>query len=198
MAKSIPSRSRSAASQRSVRKVTRRQNNRLIWILGAIVAIGLVAYAIYALMQSASQGEPGQFVAIQSRDHIAVGATHPAYNSDPPAGGWHYDTPALPNVYDQPLADEQVVHNLEHGYIVISYDCSKLTNCDPVKSELRKVFTDNNGWKIVVAPRQNRDPNDAIGLTAWGRVLQLPSFDRRQIDAFIAAYRDKGPEQTPN
>jgi hypothetical protein len=182
------------AGKRYSRQARRQGRSRTLWLLAGGLAVILVGAGLWYAAQGRAAGEPGQAVPIQSRDHIAEGATHPPYNSDPPTGGWHYATPAAPGVYDKQLLDEQVVHNLEHGYIVIAYDCSRLSNCDSVKAELKSTFDRNRGWKMVVEPRKNADA--AIALTAWGRIEKLDSLDAGKIQQFINAYRDKGPEQT--
>jgi hypothetical protein len=165
------------------------------WILGAVGGIVLVAaLGIFLSNRGTSTSSPGEYFPPQSRDHIAVGAPHPPYNSDPPTGGWHYDTPWNPGFYEQPVADEYLVHNLEHGYVVISYDCSKLTDCEGTKAQIRQLMQRYNNWKLVAVPRNNTDA--AIALTAWGWLEKLDSYDEANMTAFINAWRDHGPEKT--
>jgi hypothetical protein len=165
------------------------------WILAAAAGVVLVAaFGIFLANRGTAVSGPGEHFPIQSRDHIAVGAAHPAYNSDPPTGGWHYDTPWNPGFYDQPVADETLVHNLEHGYIVISYDCSKLADCEGAKAQIRQLMQRNNNWKLVAVPRKNADA--AIALTAWGWLEKLNGYDDAKMTAFIDAWRDQGPEKT--
>lgn len=130
----------------------------------------------------------------QGQDHIAVGQSHPPYNSDPPTSGPHYSNPDLWGVYDKPRADEALVHNLEHGGIVIHYDCA--TSCTEVINQLSNyarryrpdVFTG-----ILLAPRKL--PEGAkISLTAWQHRLLLKSLDTEKINSFIATYFNKAPE----
>ncbi|MFQ5594850.1 MAG: DUF3105 domain-containing protein [Anaerolineae bacterium] len=87
------------------------------------------------------------------------------------------------------------MHNLEHGHVVIAYDCGKLDTCDEVKANLKAIVDRFDDWKVTVVPRQNKDT--AIGLTAWGRIDKLDAYDEARITAFIDAYRDQGPEKTP-
>jgi len=87
------------------------------------------------------------------------------------------------------------VHNLEHGHIVIAYDCGRLADCETVKTKLKDLVNRYDSWKVTVVPRQNKDT--AIGLTAWGRIDKLDAYDEARITAFIDAYRDQGPEKTP-
>lgn len=165
------------------------------WIVGAVAAVVLFgALGVFIANRETAAGGPGEYFPPQSRDHIAVGAPHPAYNSDPPTGGWHYDTPWDPGFYEQPVADEYLVHNLEHGHVVISYDCSKLTDCEGAKAQIRQLMQRYNNWKLVAVPRSNAD--SAIALTAWGWLEKLDGYDETKMTAFINAWRDRGPEHT--
>jgi hypothetical protein len=154
---------------------------------------------------------PGEAVALQVAQHVGPGQTHPDYNSDPPTSGWHLDRAIPAGFYDAPQVDEALVHNLEHGHIVIAYDCEKLDNpstalrpssgqgsgqrCDEVKARLKAIVDRYDGWKVTVIPRQNKDT--PLALTAWGRIDRLDGYDEARITTFIDAYRDQGPEKTP-
>lgn len=96
--------------------------------------------------------------------------------------------------HEQPVADEQVVHNLEHGHVVISYDCSKLTDCASTKAQIQQLIQRYRNWKVTAVPRQNADA--AIALTAWGWLDKLNGFDEARVTAFVNAWRDRGPERT--
>ncbi len=161
---------------------------------GGVLALALVVVGVVLAARQASQPIPGESVPIQGQQHVAPGEMHPPYNSDPPTSGWHYDTPLDAGFYEQPAPDEQLVHNLEHGHVVIAYDCSRLADCEGAKEQLRGIVKRFNGWKVTVVPRQNADA--AIALTAWGRIDKLDRFDEKRIVAFVNAWRDRGPEKT--
>lgn len=133
----------------------------------------------------------GEFFPAQNREHIAMGAAHPKYNSDPPTGGWHYSTPAQAGIYDKELADEQLLHNLEHGHVWLSYR----PDLDPAVVDKLAGIAKSYGSKIIVAPRAKNDA--PIALAAWEYLLKLESFDEGQINGFIKAHRGKGPESIP-
>ena len=164
------------------------------WIGGGLLALILVAGGVWLATRSTSQAAPGQRFPIQGQQHITPGQTHPAYNSDPPTSGWHYDTPLAAGFHAQPAPDEQVVHNLEHGHVVISYDCSKLADCVGTQAQIRQFLERYRNWKVTAVPRQNTDA--AIALTAWGWLDKLDGYDDARITAFIDAWRDRGPERT--
>jgi len=127
---------------------------------------------------------------VQGRNHIANGAPHPAYNSNPPSSGSHYASPARGGFYEEVLPDEQVVHNLEHGDIWIAY---RPDITDDVKATLRSFA----GPYVVVSPRSENEAD--ISLVAWGRVdsfsLENGAVDKERIRGFIRRYDNRGPER---
>ena len=165
-----------------------------VWLGGGLLALILVVGGVWLATRPAGQATLGQRFPIQGQQHITPGQTHPAYNSDPPTSGWHYDTPLAAGFHEQPVADEQMVHNLEHGHVVIAYDCRKLADCAGTQTQIRQLVERNRNWKVTAVPRQNADA--AIALTAWGRLDKLDAFDEARITAFINAWRDRGPERT--
>lgn len=185
---------RKRRKQRLEARATQSSRRRAIWIAaGVLVALVLVGGIAWAARQSV-QPAPDKAVAIQGQQHILPGQSHPAYNSDPPTSGWHYDQPARAGFYEDPLPDEQLVHNLEHGHVIISYDCGKLADCEAVKAELRGIVDRFQRWKIVAVARENADA--AIALTAWGRIDKMDAYDEDRIVAFVRSWRDRGPEGT--
>lgn len=110
----------------------------------------------------------------------------------PPVGTTTHRWPPAFTNSQQPT--ELVVHNLEHGHVVIFYDCSKLTDCQRSKEQLQQLAERYRNWKVTIVPRQNADA--AIAVAAWGRLDKLENFDEERITAFISAWRDRGPERT--
>ena len=140
--------------------------------------------------------ELGDIYELQEAMHIDIDESHSPYNSNPPTSGWHYQQPAEWGIYQEELPDEQVVHNLEHGGVWVSYN--------PKISEEQKQFLENllAGYttKIILSPR---DKNDAdLSLVAWGRILELqaPLVPEQEdiIIQFIETYKNKGPEFIPD
>jgi hypothetical protein len=141
---------------------------------------------------------------IVSREHIESGTPGSKYNSDPPTSGPHWNGPANKGVYDKELPDEQLIHNLEHGYIWISYrpgdanlQASSGANIKGATEEevnKLKAIVEKDNWKVVMVPR-SRDQAKIV-LAAWGRVLKLSDFDEKRIKDFISTYRNRGPEKT--
>jgi hypothetical protein len=92
-----------------------------IWIL----ILGALAVGVWWLSKDSSEPLPGEEVADLGREHTTdiAGIT---YNSNPPTSGTHFPIWAKKGVYDRVLSDGYLIHSLEHGYVVISYDCTKL------------------------------------------------------------------------
>jgi Protein of unknown function (DUF3105) len=146
---------------------------------------------------------PGRAVPVmKSRRHISPGPTHEPYNTDPPTSGPHYPIAAKAGFYTAPLPDEQLVHNLEHGYVVIWYKTEGLSPYERARlaSDINAVMLaagnspKTNTPKLIAVPRQTL--KSRLALTTWGRMDELPSFSRQEILDFIHAFRDKAPEPT--
>lgn len=173
------------------------KNKSLAIIIIAMIALG--GWWFVRAVQSRIPDNPDRSVAyaIISRDHIAVGASHEDYNSNPPSSGAHYGEPAKGGFYDvtetAPL-DEALIHNLEHGEIWIAYRPSISTT---TKDALKKFAARS----LIVAT--SRAANDAdIALVAWGRVdkfdLTAPAgLDETRVNDFITRYLNHGPEKVP-
>ncbi len=152
-----------------------------IILLSIAIVYGAVVFA-----NKDQKPQLGEAFANQGQEHIAVGASHPEYNSNPPTSGSHYAQPANWGVYQTELPDEQVIHNLEHGGIWILYTGID----DATKSALEKIAKSNS--KIIVTPRFKNDA--PIVLASWGRLQKFQTLDEQAIRAFIEANRNKSPE----
>lgn len=136
-----------------------------------------------------------------SQRHVRSLTAKVKYNSFPPSSGPHYFQPAPFGVYDEPLSQVQIVHNLEHGGVAIQYGnrVSRAT----VDQVLRFYRDDPNG--LIMAPLPQL--GDKIALTAWtvvdpnakqlfakGRVAKCTHFGQKAFKAFLDAFRYRGPE----
>jgi Protein of unknown function (DUF3105) len=122
------------------------------------------------------------------------------YNSVPATSGLHNPTPAIWNLYDQPVPELSYVHNLEHGGLVIQYG-SKVPDAD-VASLANWYQQDTRG--LIVAPFapevEKQDPTfaDQIVAVAWTHRLRCDSFDEEALSDFSDDYRGPqgdGPEK---
>ncbi len=192
----------------------------LIWL---VIVLGILGLGWW--MYSGIANLPGVAVADQGRDHKPAEENAKfAYNSYPPTSGPHDVEWIKPGVYNSPQDKYKLIHSLEHGYIVIHYNCQPLisnlyflissvsahedegdldndsTPSAEIKTdcELGKTLADFGnkiGMKKLVVVS---DPNIKfpIVMTAWNRILEMPSFDEKLATNFVNSFRNKGPEQT--
>lgn len=128
---------------------------------------------------------------IVGREHVAAGTTV-EYVTNPPTSGNHWAAAAKNGVYDEQLPDEQIIHNLEHGHVWISY---KPDVSEDVKTKLKEIVNEDS-WKVIMNPRDKNDSK--IALVSWGRVLKMDEPDYDKIRDFVKTYRNRGPEKTPD
>jgi len=109
------------------------------------------------------------------------------YHSNPPTSGPHSATDVPWGVYDKPVPKEQLVHNMEHGGVIVWYNC---TNCDELVAQIKNVVEGyrKDGKELVMTPYPGMEEN-TIALTAWSRLDKFPTSDytedrlRRFVDA---------------
>ncbi len=166
----------------------------IIVVAGVLWLSGVFPPATTSTVAQATTGTCGtvQSFAVQGRDHIARGESHPPYSSNPPTSGWHWDTPLDWRVYTVQQVQEQLVHNLEHGGIVIQY---KNLSGDELQRVTDLVRRDN--YHTILAPYPGLPGDNKIALTAWTKLQYCSGVDENAIRAFTNAFRDKGPELVP-
>ena len=117
----------------------------------------------------------------------------------PPTFGNHYDTPRPPGVYDSPVPEGNFVHDLEHGGIVILYNCP--SSCPKLVTQLRGLLTslprDSQFGEIKLVVSPNSKIQQQLAVLAWDYELDLGTYDAATIRAFYQAHVDRGPEKAP-
>jgi hypothetical protein len=139
------------------------------------------------------------------RQHVDSVRSGFQYNSFPPTSGPHYPVPAVYNVYDQPVPEIRLIHNLEHGAVVVQYG-SKVPQ-DTVQKMV--AWYSKSPLGLIVAPlppaseiKAKAPPGyeNKIFLTAWTHVATCTGFDEGAFDRFRDDYRGPGgdgPEKFP-
>ena len=138
------------------------------------------------------------------------------YNSFPPTSGPHNPQPLVWGEYTEPVPQDQLVHNLEHGGVSVQYgkDVSpetveKLTewyrSTDPRGIILAPLPEDPKAAPLArkimlgawTADRQNADdPNSKI-LKQEGHLATCSAFDEGALNEFVDDFRARGPELFP-
>lgn len=138
---------------------------------------------------------PGEIKApeMDSRRHLeSADEAHEPYNSAPATSGPHYPIWWQEwGVVDQELPDELLVHNLEHGGIVMRYDCP--SGCPALIGQLAEVT--GRYKKVILAPYSGLGAR--IALTAWTYLDRFDEFDEERIVRFIEAHMNSPEAPEP-
>ena len=149
-----------------------------IWLVVILLVLGIG----YWVARELTKPLPGQEVKDDGREHV-TDIYGVKYSSNPPTSGKHFPVWAKPGVYDRLVSDGYLLHSMEHGYVVIWYDCSKLSSGGLIKT----VFAhDEPTQESTESYRQEREskkrirnggllPAGQLGLAdpgqhRWGRV----------------------------
>ncbi len=149
---------------------------------------------------------PATECTITRGDAELVAAAHVSECSDvpsappPPSLGPHYPRWADFRVYDAPVPWGFLVHSLEHGAVVLSYDCP--SGCPELVASLR-AFVDAYPADVrcastpararfVIVPA--RDLGVPFAAAAWGKVYRATCFDETSLRAFVDETYARSPE----
>ena len=84
-----------------------------------------------------------------------------------------------------------LVHNLEHGGIVVQYgDQVPAETVDQIRTWYQ---SDPNAKMVAPLPALE----DKVAVTAWTHLMTCPGFNQEAFDAFTEAFRYNGPERFP-
>jgi Protein of unknown function (DUF3105) len=139
----------------------------------------------------------------RSRQHTGSLDQRVNYDTNPPTSGRHYQFPADDGAYGEAPQDEQLVHTLEHGRVIIWFKPSLSEN---QRADLKSLF-DEDSYQLLLVPRA--DMPYQVAASAWNRdplpngTGRLLTCDRMTPEVFDAlrAFRDEhrsnGPEPVP-
>lgn len=199
--------------RREQRKKAARRSN-LITIAIAVVIVGAVTYFIISerakdvAVTKAPKGVAAQQAGcdeieehgIEGRNHVEEDVQ---YEITPPTSGNHAETPADAGFYPTAVPEEPLVHNLEHGQIVIWYrpDASSETiddleafvesANDPDDPDVKRFGTQ----PLLAAPHTHVVEPRSYVLAAWGASQACESYSLEAINEFRTRYQGRGPEQ---
>jgi len=190
-------------------------------ILVAVVVIGFLyvgatqkAYACSTLVDpvaptAAPSGSPrlGQQEKDMGNSHVAIGTVQ-RYTYCPPASGNHFNAtgqgPIAARYYppDEGTEPQGWIHNLEHGALVVLYNCSGSCPDDATLQKLKTFVTSFPPSPICNLPAGRIGPIVArfddmktkYAALVWDRLLMLDSLDTDQILAF---FESEGERSNP-
>jgi hypothetical protein len=180
-------------------------------VAAAIIVVALIVFAVWRTLVGVPNAEldkstslAGQYFDHQGRLHLQPGETFTDYNSNPPTSGPHdprvpqfriYNDPVSPT---GPISREQLVHAMEHGGVVVWYNC---TNCDDTVNQMKEIVRQGllDDRNLIMIPYPDMEPQ-TIALTAWTRLDKFPvsDFTTDRINKFIRDHdRRFNPENIP-
>ena len=176
----------------------------LDWRLLSIAAILILGTMILLLifLFGRAPGPDSNFVGLQQadngRNHIAEGTSGGPYSSTPATSGSHWssaDSPGPWGVYESAQPQERMLHNMEHGGIVIWYQPARLdaAGVTALQNYVRQQVTTTQ-FKVIVTPWSGPDFGHPIAVTAWGWLLYLDTANIDGIRTFLDAHYDQSPE----
>jgi Protein of unknown function (DUF3105) len=215
-----PRRPVQAPQQRTAPR-TPREKRTLLYLLafaalGILLLGGVLAVLAFGGGGSSSSGGLIQTSACSEEsfpglkpNHLSNPNANVTYNSFPPSSGPHYQQPAPWGIYPDSVKQTILVHNLEHGGIVIQYGNG--VSKDDV--EKLQSFYQDDPYGLVVAPYDRLGKK--IAATAWnepaypqnqdanfneidpgkGYVLTCTAFDKGALSDFRDQRRNKAGER---
>jgi len=115
------------------------------------------------------------------------------YSTSPATSGDHWATPISCGFYEDGLSDERIVHNLEHGNIVVSYNLASEEEVDQLRDALESIGK-NAIWGV--ARSYDKIPSGTVALAAWGVLDTMQEVDKDRIKTFFDTYSGAlGPER---
>ena len=188
------------SKRQTMREKRQRQQliRRMIWAGAGAVLVALLGYAVWA----ATRPAVGEEIAIMAEtDHVPEGSDPGPYNSDPPTSGRHYAESLPSGFYEEseaaslgPYPEGRLVHSLEHGYVILWYDCTGLASdeCGELKGQMRDVMDGAGNLKVIAFPWSSIA--ESVVMTSWGQMLRLERFDPAAALQFIRTNRNRAPE----
>ena len=106
----------------------------------------------------------------------------------PPTSGDHAFSPTGCGFNERGifLPDETIVHNMEHGNVIMSYNLTDPLEIDQIR-DVHNSLAANREW--LVTRFYDQIPEGDIAMTAWGILDQFTGIDEDRIREFFNAYR---------
>jgi hypothetical protein len=176
---------RRAAQLERKRKRERRQ-----MLTGIGIAVVVIVAVVGVIVWVVSQPPKTVLAGVVSYSGLAqTHVTGPvSYPQSPPVGGPHSPIWQNCGIYDQPIANENGVHSLEHGAVWVTYQ----PTLDQAAVEQLRALARGKGYVLLTPYTGLSSP---VVASAWGLQLKLDSPSDPRLAQFITTYM-QGP-QTP-
>ena len=136
---------------------------------------------------------PPRFAA-EGAAHVPDG-TKIAYRHNPPHSGDHYSAwETRRGEHAKPVPRGRYVHNLEHGHVLLLYDCPR--GCAQGLSVLRQVLAKRPRASLILTPDPLLDP-PRFAAVAWRWVYETDAPDLATLLCFVDQHLGLAPEDAP-
>ena len=193
------------------------------FIFIGIVVILVGAFVVW-LFNASSKPLLGTKQTDLGRKHVPTGSLA-SPSADLATSGDHFEDWTKAGVYETPQNDGNLIHSMEHGYVIISYNCTKKFTIynlqftinayahegeDEVTEGTGSASLSGDCHKLVDQLKEVYEKkgkrkliivprpqmDTKITLSAWNWIDKLNSFDEARIESFIDTHRNQGPEKT--
>jgi hypothetical protein len=140
-------------------------------------------------------------ISVSQAHHVAL-CTPVDYPTNPPSGGDHWPQWATYQKHTDAVPREMLVHNMEHGGVVLWYKCTDA--CPEVVAALEEVYdgaksdcpllTNSAHARMVLVADPKLDT--PIAASAWGATYTATCIDTESLAGFVAKVYGHGPEPT--
>ena len=176
--------------------------------IGGIVVLGVAVLVLIFVFGGSGSSSDGGAIGVRQpddgRNHIPEGTSGGPYHSIPATSGNHWSvapsatdigSPGPWGVYATAQPQERMLHNLEHGGIVIWYQPSRLDKAgvDTLTAWVQQQITTSQ-FKVILTPWSGPDFGHPVAVTAWFWLLYLDTPNTDSINAFLSAHYDQSPE----
>jgi hypothetical protein len=185
----------------------RKKTNKLYLAASLVIAVLVISSFAFASFsgggRSGGSGSAQAYVEGVGVEHDIMPSvvhvekdTEVEYSTTPPTSGDHWfdlEAPRACGFYEDGEAlDEQIVHNLEHGNIVVSYNLTDESQVAELKSAMDGIGKANI-WGVIRS--YDKFPEGQVALSAWGVLDTMEGVDADRIDKFFETYAGAlGPE----
>ncbi len=177
----------------------RREALRRKLVAGGLATAAVAAVGGYLVMERRQDAElrdaltSGSCEVDTESDDISGGDGHvtaPSYSVNPPAGGDHLVSVARSGVYAGATvpADGQLVHSLEHGYVIAWH----ATDLPAEQKKALEEFAAEHEGDVIVAERPNLPVPFAV--TAWNQRMLCQEVEEGPLKRFYDEHVGNGPE----
>lgn len=184
---------RAAKAEALAAKQKRERRERLTRRIAMLTLLGAGVWFLFIRPAAPNEinGHPiNDFATAGANQHTTAPVS---YQNSPPVSGEHAPSAGACGVFGQPMPNETMVHNLEHGAVGLLYK----PDTDPADIKTLESIVGDYEHSVFSMPYQGA-MESPITIVAWAHTMELDSAEEDSIEEFIDEFRRGGsaPEAT--